>query len=442
VNRKILSVLLAMSFVLGGILIVWWQSPTKMDCPFPAPEDLVLTSYPDLTGSLFTASPPDPQAPPRLSSIPIPEFPGASAIWGSTGRDTRGHVWIGVSASDVPVPSAHLFEYNPDTKEMIDRGDVVSELKRAGIYRVGEGQMKIHSKILQGVDGHLYFASMDEQGEKDDGSRLPTWGSHLWRVRLPECRWEHLFEAPEGLIAVSSAGRYLYALGYFDHVLYQYDHDRKRHRRIRVGSLGGHISRNFFSDERGHVWVPRVSSSPKKGEPPLVHLVELSSDLEELGRTPLAHYLSNGSLDSHGIVGFVYLKDRSMVFVTDVGFLYRVRPSANGPARVEEIGWFHPKGASYTPSLFTYEGERYLLGVAQRQPDGAPNYHWLIYDLETGRSTATPLQLPPGEGAPWPGLLLYGSVTRDGRGSFYLGGAWAAKGRWNPLLFQAGKQDR
>ena len=58
--------------------------------------------------------------------------------------------------------------------------------------------MKIHSKIVQGPDGCLYFASMDEEGERTDGSRPPTWGSHLWRLRLSDGGWEHLFSAPKG----------------------------------------------------------------------------------------------------------------------------------------------------------------------------------------------------------------------------------------------------
>ena len=122
---------------------------------------------------------------PKIRNIPIPAFPGSYAIWGATGSDSRGHIWVGVSSKGVEIPSAHLFEFVPETDQLIDRGDVVSELKRAGVWREGEGQQKIHSKIVQAIDGHLYFASMDEQGENEDGSKLPTWGSHLWRLKLP-----------------------------------------------------------------------------------------------------------------------------------------------------------------------------------------------------------------------------------------------------------------
>src|SRR5207244_299265 len=101
--------------------------------------------------------------------------------------------------------SAHLFEFDPSTEVFSDRGNVVAELERLGIRRLHETQMKIHSRIVQASDGFLYFSSMDESGEADDGSKLPTWGRHLWR-RGPSGVWEHLAATPEALIAVATGG--------------------------------------------------------------------------------------------------------------------------------------------------------------------------------------------------------------------------------------------
>ncbi len=93
---------------------------------------------------------PDPLAPLLLRRLELPDFPGAYAVWGATGRDPNGHIWIGVSASGVPIPSCHLLEYIPESDRVVDRGDAVTELERAGLLRPGEGQMKIHSKIIPG----------------------------------------------------------------------------------------------------------------------------------------------------------------------------------------------------------------------------------------------------------------------------------------------------
>ncbi len=126
------------------------------------------------------------------------------------------------------------------------------------MLREGAHQAEVPLKIIEGPDGYLYFASMDEDGENPDGSQLPTWGGHLWRMNLRTHRWEHLLATKEALIAAGGAGRYVYALGYFGHVLYQYDTETNRTARVEVGSVDGHISRNFLVDRRGHVFVPRL----------------------------------------------------------------------------------------------------------------------------------------------------------------------------------------
>jgi hypothetical protein len=437
----------ALLAALGGILVLgsgvglWliWGGRSSPDVPAlprsggapPPPAAPALTSYTDLTGCYFAPPPEHPHAAPRVKFIPLPDFPGAYAVWGATGRDSRGHIWVGISAHDVTIPSAHLVEYDPDTDEVHDRGDVVSALEQCGLHRRGEGQMKIHSRIVQAADGHLYFASMDEQGENEDGSCLPTWGGHLWRLRLPENRWEHLRRVPEGVIAVAGVGRYVYTLGYFGHVLYQYDTATGAIQSVRVGSVGGHISRNFVADGRGHAYVPRLKERPGADEP-AVTLVEFDPALQEVAETPLRHYLAGKNVvASHGIIGLQYLADGSILFVTHRGYLYRVRPEGEFPAQVHGLGWFHPNGESYAPSLFTFDGKDVVAGVAQTSP-----YQWLTHNLTTHVSRAADLEFPNLEGERVQGILLYGSIARDNRGNFYVVGTGQQGPRVLPLLLQ------
>ena len=389
--------------------------------------------------------------PPHVTEIEIPAFPGSYAIWGATGRDARGHIWFGVSATAIETPSAHLFEYVPETGLTLDRGSVVDELRRAGILRSGEGQMKIHTKIIQADDGNLYFASMDEAGEDESGDRLPTWGSHLWRLRLPENRWEHLAAVPEGLIALSGGGERIYALGYFGHVLYQFDTRTSALRSVPVGSIGGHISRNFIVDDRGHAYVSRLRwrtaqsthAQPwQKPEQVTVTLVEFDAALRQVGETRLEHYVSPVVYADHGIIGVVFVADRSMVLVTAVGHLYHIVPSVNGPAHVSPLGWFHPNGPAYTPALFTTDGARYLVGIAMGSH--SPNairpkmpFEWLVYDVASGKQVAAPLPLTgltcSGKAAD---VLLYGSITRDNAGTYYLAGRCIRQGKQYPVLLK------
>jgi hypothetical protein len=382
--------------------------------------------YEAQTGSRFLPPPANPFQPPLVRKLDVPAFADATGIWGATGRDDDGGIWTGVSAEHAG-KSAHLMRYDAAADRWDDRGAVVAQLQAAGLASAEEGQVKIHSKIVPADDGWLYFASMDEEGESAAARAPPRWGSHLWRIDPRSGRWQHLLAAPEGLIAVSGVGRYVYALGYWGHVLYQYDTARGRSKRIEVGSVGGHVSRNLIADVRGHVYVPRVSAQP--GSTPTAALVEYDVALQEVAATPLDFYLGKGSPEAnHGIVGLAYLADGRIVFTTHRGHLYLIDPTRGGAAGVEGLGWLHPEGEAYAPSLFSFSGRSLLAGIVQR----GPRHDWVVYDLATRVSAAFPLQT-----FGMRDVLLYGSVTRDNDGRFYaVGWAKSPAGGHRPLVLQ------
>jgi hypothetical protein len=346
---------------------------------------------------------------PTIRPIALPPFHAAAAVWGSTGRDHRGRIYYGVSTDGDERLSAHLVEYDPATGHATDRGGAVENLRRLGLAKPGENQNKIHAKIWQAADGWLHFASMDEGGEAEDGSRPPTFGSHLWRVRPDGGDWEHLAEVREAVIASAVGGRFVYYLGYFDHVLHQWD-TAAGHRtgRVRVGSVGGHTTRNILADSRGHVYVPRVTANA-------VELVEFDETLREVATFPLVGYGTAPDSSSHGIVGFAALKDDGIAYVTDRGQLYRLAPRASGSA-VVELGSLHPDGECYCPTLVSVDGVTTVAGLGRRP--GASAWEWLTFDLKSRRTTARAVELPA-EGTD---VLVYGSATRDDGGRLYLGG--------------------
>jgi len=210
----------------------------------------------------------------------------------------------------------------------------------------------------------------------------------------------------------------VYSLGYFGHVLYQYNVVTGRVQSVVVGSVDGHISRNFLCDHRGHAYVPRLRRM--RGESEVrVTLVEFDPRLKEVGETELRFYSREAPTPSHGIVAFQPLADRSIVFATNCGYLYRIVPRDQGPATVSELGWFHPAGDAYVATLFTYTGEQFVVGVGKRAPEDASRYEWIVFDLETNRSRAMPIDAAdPVHRA----FYVYGSVARDNQGNFYVAG--------------------
>lgn len=375
---------------------------------------------------------------PQVTRIPVPAFPGAHAIWGSTGRDSSGHVWFGVSAVGNPEPSAHLFEHDPATGHTTDRGNVVDQLKLTGVWRPGEHQAKIHSRIVQGPDNFVYFASMDEEGETEDGSRGPTWGGHLWRLKMGADRWQHLFSAPEALIAVANGDRFVYALGYYGHVLYQYDTQTGASKHVEVFSVDGHVSRNFVVDFRGHAFVPRLRAETTRLDARRVRvsMVEFDTALREVQETPLdsSHYLHDDNpTQSHGITGIQEMADRSWYFTTHVGFLFHIVPpgtagsgaDANKAADVVSVSWFHPNGRTYVASLFTPDGSKTLVGLAHDNlvAGGQSGYQWLTCDVVAVACREAPFEIAGTATNVLSGASLYGSTTRDQSGDYYVVGA-------------------
>lgn len=411
-------------FALLG-LVVAFAAYVFMQGPLRSPKENLGQDRPyDLrVGTRFIGAQGDGPIEATFRQLELPLFPGANSIWGATGRDDRGHIWIGVSVQGEA--AARLIEYIPAKNMFVDHGDPLTALKSAGLYREGETQRKIHSKIIQADDGYLYFSSMDEEGESGDGSRLPTWGSHLWRYDPKERRWEHVFKAPEGLVAVSGVGRWIYALGYWDHVLYQYDTHTGEVASVRVGSAGGHVSRNFVVDVYGNAYVPRAEWV---GESLFASLVQFNTALQEVASTPLTQYAGTGKpARHHGITGLSYLADNSIVIVTGHGYAYRIVPSERNQAVIEELGWFHPEGRSYTATLFPLDGKTKLLGVGQSKRRGSG--HALVeYDIAQRSSRVIELDIPDLEY-----LLLYGSNTRDDSGKLYVVGRHS----WDkPLVWQ------
>ncbi len=364
----------------------------------------------------------------RVQRVIVPTLDITEVIWGATGSDQDGNIWFGVSGDSKQFTSARVYQISTSQGWLTEVGSVLPELEKQGLLRKGESQQKIHSKFVEAEDGYLYFTSMDEKGEAGDGSQLPTWGSHLWRIHPAHPEFEHLATVPEDLIAVSGGGEWIYCLGLFDHILYQWSVQAKELKKVRVGSVGEHISRNFLTDHRGHAFVPRVTyfgdplispDNPLGKTPNIdVELIEYNTMLQEIGRTPLENYLTDSYWTSHGIVGFSNLNDNSIVFSTSQGFLYRILPqSAEAAAQVLSLGWIHPDGSAYAPSLFELSGGRSVGSVVKRGDE----FEWVEFDLNSHRSTVFPFPVPPSI-ASSKDLLLYGSQTRDQFGAFYVVG--------------------
>ena len=334
---------------------------------------------------------------------------------------------MGVSTYVNEDRTAYLFQYDPITEKSVLQGDVLSQLKRVNIYRQGMGQSKLHSKFYQAEDGYLYFSSFDEKGETSEIN--PTWGGHLWRKLPQSVEWEHILSSEDALIAVNTDGRFVYALGYWDHVLYQYDTVTQRINKVTVGSVKGHISRNFLVSQNGHVFVPKVEFSANNTL--IANLNEYDSALNLVAAAPLEHYLYDNKHSQHGIVSYINMKNGDIYFVTAVGALYKISQTSNNRHQVsfevflsetDEVG-------GYFPSLFSLNGENFL-GALGRLPN-SKRYSWLVYETSTKTIAIDDVKSVDNK------KLLYGSVTRDNLGNLYVVGLdQSNRSKHQPMILQ------
>lgn len=357
---------------------------------------------------------------PVLSVISFPPIPKSNSIWGASGRDDQGNIYFGVSCKGPNQRSATLCRITPGAKVATRLGDANSNLDRLATIDPSPQQEKIHGKPVQANDGFVYFASMDEAGEKDDGSALPRWGSHLWRIDPlgDGSYWEHLLEVPEALIATSCTGRYVYALGYFDHIVYQFDTETSTTRVKTVGSVGGHISRNFLLDLNEHCYIPRLSRSAD-GDIQQAELVELDAELNVVIAHPLPEYGATSDSRSHGIVSFVTLKNGDLVFVTAKGAMFQIHPDADGVSNLKRLGWIHPEGESYAAFLICPDGESVVCAIARRRRAA---YQWVTYDLQSNTPTVVELSADSDSLLQRKSTLAYGSNTLDNLGNAFIVG--------------------
>ncbi len=363
---------------------------------------------------------------PVVRRIPLPPNPDATAIWGALGRDAAGSIWFGVSVHRGY--SATLMQLDPISLNVKPRGEVMVEYAKFEPPKIKHSQLKLHSHMVQGPDGFIYFTSHDEVGSSGTTRTPPTFGGNLWRIDPKTAQWERLHSTRDGLIAACRGGRYIFAMGFYGHNLYRYDTKTGALRTKFIDSHGRHVSRNFFADARGHVYVPRVRVGHDGKY--TASLLEFNTEMVETANNPLPFYSGAEDIgENHGIIATVSGGAGRHYFNTHIGRLHEVVYATDStPAMVNDLGWFHPAGSAYASSLFTLPGGKRLASATLR----GGKQEWVEFDLASGQATVAPLDANVS-----PGAALYGSGAVDALGRMYVGGSEARPGGGSqPFLLQ------
>jgi len=188
----------------------------------------------------------------------------------------------------------------------------------------------------------------------------------------------------------------------------------RRFNRTTVGSIKGHVSRNFLVGRNGHVFVPKVDLNTDKST--LVNLMEYDTELKLVDTHPIEHYRSDQRFMGHGIIAYSHMKNGDIYFTTSVGALYKLSMLSNSKHNLEFISFIDEANqpGGYFPSMFSLDGTDFLVGLG-RIPN-KPTYSWFIYNISS--ETLVTYQIKELDGH----FLLYGSLTRDNNGNLYVVG--------------------
>ncbi len=189
----------------------------------------------------------------NVKIVEYPDFPDAHSTWRSIGYSARHNkVYIGVTNHRDKVG---LFEYDVPSREI----RLLGFLPELAHLRDWQWQGKIHSQILEGTDGKMYFATDGGESREEYLMNHPQgYNSGLLLRWDPEA--EILEQLGTGLpnesikdIALDPVGGLVYAISYPSVHLLLFDPGSSYIRDL--GRLGSdHVPRCIFSDRWGNAY--------------------------------------------------------------------------------------------------------------------------------------------------------------------------------------------
>ena len=85
--------------------------------------NIPIRSFENRVGTVFTPLPDDIFKAPSIAEIQLPQRDSIDAIWGATGRDDDGYIYIGTSSHDGSYGSSFLYQYHPSTGAIVPQSD-------------------------------------------------------------------------------------------------------------------------------------------------------------------------------------------------------------------------------------------------------------------------------------------------------------------------------
>ncbi len=285
----------------------------------------------------------------NLRFIEYPGFPDAHSTWGSIGYSTvHRKVFIGVTNH---ADRVGLFEYDTSTEKMRLCG-FVPELANLREY---QWQGKVHSQIVEGPGGAMYFATdggasreeyLMEHPHGYSGGFFMKWdpaGARLTNLGIG-LQYESIKD-----LAVDRSTGVICAVSYPQVHFLVYDPAKNQLRDL--GRLGSdHVPRVIFSDWWGNVYYVDWRQRVVKYEPKSGRLLFAREALPSFPGTP-------GDYIVTGVTAYAVNKPAGIIYLITYGAkMLAFHPTAEGIGDVEDLGGIfdgssRPPWNYYCPNL-------------------------------------------------------------------------------------------
>jgi hypothetical protein len=281
--------------------------------------------------------------------VEYPDFPDAHSTWGSIGYSTvHRKVFVGVTNHRDRVG---LFEYDTATGQM-RLGGFVPELVN---LRSFQWQGKIHSQIVEGPGGAMYFTTDGGESREEHLMEHPHGysGGFVMRWDPGTSRLVNLglglqYESIKDLQVNRDTG--LICMVSYPQVHFL-TYDPARNELSDLGRLGSdHVPRVMFSDWWGNVYYVDWRQRLVKYDAGLGRLVFARDSLPAFPGTP-------GDYIVTGITAYAVEPEAKIIYLVTYGAkMLAFRPSKEGLGPVEDLGGIfdspgHPAWRYYCPNL-------------------------------------------------------------------------------------------
>ena len=352
----------------------------------------------------------------NVKFMSYPGFPDAHSTWGSIGYSTiHDKVYIGVTNHR---DRQGLYEYDPGSGSLSLSGFVGDLAHLRGF----QWQGKIHTQIVEGPDGAMYFGGDGGEMREESFKEHPTGygGGFLYKWEPTERRLTNLgmglpYEGIKDITIDRISGR-LMAVTYPQVHLLTYDVRKNDLRDLgRMGSA--HVPRVLFSDWWGNMYYVDWRQRLIKYEHGTGTLLVAAESLPAFPGTPGDYIIT-------GLTAYATDKPAGVIYLITYGAkMLAFHPQEKGIGKVEDLGGIfddpgRPPHQYYCPNLALGRNGKlyYLLGGHGMYAGSAEGVRLMEFD-PAARTKRTVLTYPINELEE-----ATGSDVRDRAGVLYFAG--------------------